>query len=157
SSPSGSRSTSTSRGSSSARRSTTSDELQARGLRAGRGARRRARRALRGGGRPDRRVRAVLVVHAPPRHAPRGRRREPRDRRAGGGGARPRAPARDGRPGRPRRGRRRRAPARSPVRGAGVRPVPAPVKARLFTDGGARGNPGPAAFAYVLEADDGTV
>jgi ribonuclease HI len=31
------------------------------------------------------------------------------------------------------------------------------VRARLFTDGGARGNPGPAAFAYVLEADDGTV
>ena len=27
----------------------------------------------------------------------------------------------------------------------------------LFTDGGARGNPGQAAFAYVLEADDGTV
>jgi len=31
------------------------------------------------------------------------------------------------------------------------------VKARLSTDGGARGNPGPAAFAYVLEADGGTV
>jgi ribonuclease HI len=31
------------------------------------------------------------------------------------------------------------------------------MKARLWTDGGARGNPGPAAFAYVLEADDGTV
>jgi ribonuclease HI len=31
------------------------------------------------------------------------------------------------------------------------------VKAQLFTDGGSRGNPGPAAFAYVLEADDGTV
>jgi len=31
------------------------------------------------------------------------------------------------------------------------------VKVRLFTDGGARGNPGPAAFSYVLEADDGTV
>jgi ribonuclease HI len=31
------------------------------------------------------------------------------------------------------------------------------LKARLFTDGGARGNPGPAAFAYVLEAEDGTV
>jgi ribonuclease HI len=31
------------------------------------------------------------------------------------------------------------------------------VKARLFTDGGARGNPGPAAAAYVLEADDGTI
>jgi ribonuclease HI len=31
------------------------------------------------------------------------------------------------------------------------------VKALLWTDGGARGNPGPAAFAYVLEAEDGTV
>jgi ribonuclease HI len=31
------------------------------------------------------------------------------------------------------------------------------VKARLYTDGGARGNPGPAAAAYVLEAEDGTV
>jgi len=31
------------------------------------------------------------------------------------------------------------------------------VKARLWTDGGSRGNPGPAAFAYVLEAEDGTV
>jgi probable phosphoglycerate mutase len=31
------------------------------------------------------------------------------------------------------------------------------VKATLWTDGGARGNPGPAAFAYVLEAADGTV
>ena len=31
------------------------------------------------------------------------------------------------------------------------------MKARLFTDGGSRGNPGPAASAYVLEAEDGTV
>jgi ribonuclease HI len=31
------------------------------------------------------------------------------------------------------------------------------VKARLFTDGGARGNPGPAAYGYVLEAEDGGV
>jgi len=31
------------------------------------------------------------------------------------------------------------------------------VRARLSTDGGARGNPGPAAFGYVLEASDGTV
>jgi ribonuclease HI len=31
------------------------------------------------------------------------------------------------------------------------------VKARLFTDGGARGNPGPAAFGYVLEDEDGSV
>jgi ribonuclease HI len=31
------------------------------------------------------------------------------------------------------------------------------VKAKLSTDGGARGNPGPAAFGYVLEADNGHV
>jgi ribonuclease H / adenosylcobalamin/alpha-ribazole phosphatase len=31
------------------------------------------------------------------------------------------------------------------------------VKVKLFTDGGARGNPGPAAYGFVLEAEDGTV
>jgi probable phosphoglycerate mutase len=31
------------------------------------------------------------------------------------------------------------------------------VSARLFTDGGARGNPGPAAYGYVLEDAEGTV
>ena len=31
------------------------------------------------------------------------------------------------------------------------------MKATLYTDGGSRGNPGPAAYGYVLEADDGTV
>jgi ribonuclease HI len=31
------------------------------------------------------------------------------------------------------------------------------VKARLSTDGGARGNPGPAAYGYVLETEEGTV
>jgi len=31
------------------------------------------------------------------------------------------------------------------------------VKARLFTDGGARGNTGPAAYGFVLESEDGTV
>ena len=31
------------------------------------------------------------------------------------------------------------------------------MKARLFTEGGSRGNPGPAAYGYVLEAGDGTV
>ena len=31
------------------------------------------------------------------------------------------------------------------------------MNAKLWTDGGARGNPGPAAYAYVLEAEDGTV
>jgi ribonuclease HI len=31
------------------------------------------------------------------------------------------------------------------------------VKAVLYTDGGARGNPGPAAYGFVLESEDGTV
>jgi ribonuclease H / adenosylcobalamin/alpha-ribazole phosphatase len=31
------------------------------------------------------------------------------------------------------------------------------VRATLWTDGGARGNPGPAAYGYVLEAEDGTI
>jgi ribonuclease HI len=31
------------------------------------------------------------------------------------------------------------------------------MKARLYTDGGARGNPGPAAYGYVLEAEDGRI
>ena len=31
------------------------------------------------------------------------------------------------------------------------------MTARLFTDGGARGNPGPAAYGFVLESEDGTV
>ena len=30
------------------------------------------------------------------------------------------------------------------------------MKGKLSTDGGARGNPGPAAYAYVLEAEDGS-
>ena len=31
------------------------------------------------------------------------------------------------------------------------------MKAKLFTDGGSRGNPGPAAYGYVIEAEDGDV
>jgi len=31
------------------------------------------------------------------------------------------------------------------------------LRARLFTDGGSRGNPGPAAYGFVIEATDGTV
>ncbi len=31
------------------------------------------------------------------------------------------------------------------------------MKARLSTDGGSRGNPGPAAYGYVLEAEDGAI
>jgi ribonuclease HI len=31
------------------------------------------------------------------------------------------------------------------------------VKARLSTDGGSRGNPGPAAYGFVLESEDGQV
>ena len=30
------------------------------------------------------------------------------------------------------------------------------MRAKLSTDGGARGNPGPAAYGYVLEKDDGS-
>ncbi|HEX4930286.1 MAG TPA: ribonuclease HI family protein [Gaiellaceae bacterium] len=37
------------------------------------------------------------------------------------------------------------------------RRAPCSLRARLFTDGGARGNPGPAAYGYVIEAEDGTV
>ncbi len=81
----------------------------------------------------------------------------PARRRGRTGGARARAARRDRRA-RRRAGRGRRRAARcASVRGAGLRPLPARVKARLFTDGGARGNPGPAAYAYVLEAEDGTV
>jgi ribonuclease HI len=42
-------------------------------------------------------------------------------------------------------------------RQTGERAPEARVKARLYTDGGARGNPGPAAYGYVLETEDGTV
>jgi ribonuclease HI len=31
------------------------------------------------------------------------------------------------------------------------------MRAKLFTDGGARGNPGPAAYGFVIETPDGTV
>lgn len=31
------------------------------------------------------------------------------------------------------------------------------MRARLYTDGGARGNPGPAAYAYVIEDETGAV
>jgi ribonuclease HI len=31
------------------------------------------------------------------------------------------------------------------------------MRARLYTDGGARGNPGPAAYGFMLEGADGTV
>src|SRR5207249_7731512 len=51
----------------------------------------------------------------------------------------------------------RRVARRASVRGTCFRRLRARMKATLYTDGGSRGNPGPAAFAYVLEADDGTV
>ena len=40
---------------------------------------------------------------------------------------------------------------------AGAGPVPPAVPVKLFTDGGARGNPGPAAAAFVLQDADGVV
>lgn len=48
----------------------------------------------------------------------------------------------------------------SPPFGPGPEPrcaIVGVVKARLSTDGGARGNPGPAAYGYVLETEDGAV
>src|SRR5207247_10412771 len=87
--------------------------------------------------------------------------RRPRDgssgRRPWTRGARHRVAAGDGLSRRAARGRDRRAAARAPVRGARIRRLRAGVKAKLSTDGGARGNPGPAAFGYVLETEDGTV
>ena len=38
-----------------------------------------------------------------------------------------------------------------------IRPAPAANTASRVSSSASRGNPGPAAFAYVLEADDGTV
>src|SRR5581483_7212218 len=107
--------------------------------------------------RADRRVHQVLVVRGGHRHVPRRRGDEPGGGRRGAGAARCRASARDGVPVRASGRGARRAARGASVRGAGVRRVRAPVRARLFTDGGARGNPGPAAFGYVLEAEDGTV
>src|SRR5215204_1848035 len=132
-------------------------QTQAHRLRAPRGARERPGRAVRRRRRSHRRLRAVLVVHGRDGHVPRRRGDGPCDRRGGKGRARRRAPPRDGLPGGATRRRHRGAAACTPIRGARVRRLPAPVKARLSTDGGARGNPGPAAFAYVLETEDGTV
>ena len=132
---------------------------QARLVRARGGARRDPRRRLRRGRRPDRRLRALLLVRRGDGHVPRRRGNEPVGRREREGGARRRAPRRDGRPGRPRprrvvalRARRIRTRSR---RTTSTRC--STVKAKLFTDGGSRGNPGPAAYAFVLEAEDGTV
>src|SRR5436305_3602493 len=133
-------------------------EPQARRLRSRRSPGRRSRRALRCGRRPDRRVRAVLLVRRRDRNLLRRRRDRPGCRAERGGGARFRAAARDGVPCRAARRGARRAARGASVRGARPRRLRArPVKARLFTDGGARGNPGPAAYGYVLEAEDGTV
>src|SRR5919106_1693589 len=132
-------------------------QTQARRLRPPRGARERAGRALRGRCGADRQLRALLLVHG--RHGDVSRRGGQRSGDRGGreGGARLRAPARDGLSGGAARRGDRGAARRAPVRGARLRRLSALVKARLSTDGGARGNPGPAAYAYVLEAEDGTV
>ena len=133
-------------------------EPQARRLRAARGARRRARAVFAAGAGRIGEVRALLLVHGGDRHVPRRRGDEPRRRRAGARAARRRAPARDRVPGgQARRGRRRAAAPRIRTRSRRSTSTRSRVKARLFTDGGARGNPGPAAYGYVLEAEDGTV
>src|SRR3954452_11233957 len=130
---------------------------EARLVRAARGARRDARGSLRRGRRPDRRLHALLVLHRRHRNVPGrgGNRAGVRPARAGA--ARVRAAGRDGRAAGARRRGRRRSEAGPPVRRGGLRRLPAPVKARLSTDGGARGNPGPAAYGFVLEDSEGTV
>src|SRR2546423_6603964 len=136
-------------------------EPEARRLRSARGAQRRSHGSLRRWGRPHRRLRAVLVVRGGDGHVL-GRHRElavcrlcrPRATRGG-------AQARNGVSGRARGGSRCGSPPCAPVRGARLRPLhprrAARLKAKLSTDGGSRGNPGPAAYGYVLEAEDGTV
>src|SRR5207253_9079013 len=79
------------------------------------------------------------------------------DRRARPRGARGGAAPGDRLPGRAARRCDRGVATRASVRRARVRRLRARVKAKLSTDGGARGNPGPAAFGYVLETEDGTV
>src|SRR5438477_76674 len=132
-------------------------QAQARLVRPGGSAGCDARRRLRRRRRPDRRLRALLLVHGRHRHVPRRRGNGADDRRGRPRRADAGAPRRDRRPSRPRRGRRRSAAGRAPVRRSRLRPLSTRVKAKLSTDGGARGNPGPAAYGYVLEAEDGTV
>src|SRR5712691_9671200 len=132
---------------------------QARLVRSGGSARAHARRGLRSRRGTDRRLRALLLVHARRRNVPRRRGNGSRDRRTGARGARVRVPSRDRRPCGARTRHRRRVARRASVRRSRVRSLSArrAVKARLSTDGGARGNPGPAAYGYVLEAGDGHV
>ncbi len=111
------------------------------------------------GGRTDRRVRALLLVHGRNGHVLRRRGHEPDARREREGGARRGASGRDRRPrgSYPRRDRRALA-SRTRTRSLPTTSIrSSTVKAKLFTDGGSRGNPGPAAYAFVLEAEDGTV
>src|SRR5205085_3084244 len=81
----------------------------------------------------------------------------PCDGRARARGADALATGRDRRRRRPRRAGRRRFDRGPSLRRSRLRPLSARMKAKLSTDGGARGNPGPAAYGYVLEAEDGTV
>src|SRR5919198_2815658 len=99
----------------------------------------------------------MLLVRRRNGNVPRRRGDEARSRRIGTRGTRAGAPPRNGLPGGVARPGDRRAAPRAPVRGTCLRRLRAPVKAKLSTDGGARGNPGPAAYGYVLEALDGTV
>ena len=115
-------------------------------------------RRLRGRRRTDRCVRAVLVVRGRNGDVPRRRGGDPALGEAGREQRVSELPCRDGRPGGAARRRRRRARRRRiPTRSLPTTSTRSPVEAKLWTDGGARGNPGPAAYGYVLEAEDGTV
>src|SRR5262249_29403331 len=126
-------------------------------LRAAGGTGRSAGRSVRRRSGADRRLRALLLVLGGRRDVPSPRRGGSCGGRGRAGGAGARAAARDGLPGGRPGGGHPGAAMRASVRGAGLRRLHARVKALLYTDGGARGNPGPAAYGFVLEADDGTV
>ena len=138
-----------------------SDEarVQARVVRAAGGARGDPRRGVRRRRRTHRRLRALLVVHGRHRHVLRRRGNGAVDRPGGPRGARRRASRRDGRPGgsASARSSMHSSPRIRTKRSRTTSIRSSRLKAKLFTDGGARGNPGPAAYGYVIEADDGTV
>src|SRR5437588_8267809 len=126
-------------------------------LRSPRGAGRCSCGPLRGRSGANRRIRTLLVVRRGHGDVPGRRQKLAVGRVARSRATFGRAQARDGLPGGAPGRRDRCTSRRTPVRGAGVRHLPAAVKARLSTDGGSRGNPGPAAYGYVLETEDGTV
>ena len=132
-------------------------EPETRRLRPARGARPAARGAVRRRRRPDRRLRALLLVHGGDGHVPRGRGLVAERGPAGARAAALRAAAGDGLSRGARDGGRRSAARAHPYEEPAFDLYRARCEGAASTDGGSRGNPGPAAYGYVLEAEDGTV